>query len=171
MKAGDLIEMTDGCWRVLRMVRETRLAVLMNSEGKKKEIPDDLDETDPNECRFIANPAVSWLALAAPIRKNAGPVVQLLVPRLYGDPRVLSQGTEWVASDPTREGGSIFLNPSVGLRPGDVVLVEHKKGTRSRVTLTKSLGTVAQKQARLTPKVEEQSSVYEELTIFDDDGD
>jgi len=169
MKAGDLIEQKDGRWRVLRLVRETRLAILMNSEGKKKEIPDDLDKTDPAECKFIVNPATSWHALAAPIRKNAGPVVKLLVPRMYGDPYPLTEGEQWVAADPTREGGSIFLNPAASLRPGDIVLVEHKNGSRSRVTLTKSLGTVAQKQARLAPKTEAEPSVYEGLTLFDDE--
>lgn len=168
MKAGDLIEYKKTRWRVLHLNRTTRLVSLIGLDNSKIEIPDNLDIVEPENCQVVAVPATTWHTVTAPIKKGAGKIVKLILPSLRSAPRELLEGYDWISADPSREGGSLFLNPVVGLKAGDVVLAEYLNGTRNRITITNLIGTVAQKQARMVPKEAPKPSVYDQV-LFDDE--
>jgi hypothetical protein len=55
---------------------------------------------------------------------------------------------DWVPSDFLRPTGAIFFNPKLRLRHGEILAAVHQDGTRSRITITKSFGTIRLRKIR-----------------------
>ncbi len=146
MKVGDVVAHAGQRWKVLTHNQDVRTCILVGFEGARLEVPDDLQ---PPDLEVLCNPADSWPFVPAPIRPRAGPVLKVVRGQLG-----LAPFDEWVPSDFNRPGGSIFFNPKLRLRAGEVLAAQHKDGTRSRINITHSFGTVQQRQARaLKPRV------------------
>lgn len=162
MKLGDLVAYEDQFWVVARFdPKRTRTATLCRADGHALEIPHD------QTLRVIANPSSEWPYVAAPIKPRLGPVVKLSRPaRTSSVELVLYQ--DWLPSEPTRAGGSIFLNPNLRLQIGDYLLATHANGQASSVVIPGGFGTVRQRQARMVSKPKpEQRTAYTRL--LDDD--
>ena len=109
-----------------------------------------------------------------PRRRGGGYIKGVTIPSLRGNPVILVEGTEWVAADPTKEGGGFFVNPLVGIKPGDVLLVEYSSGVKSLVKVNRMIGTVKQKQARVAPKKTREINIFDQVEtvpIEDDEDD
>lgn len=141
MKVGDVVAHAGQRWKVLTHNQGARVCVLVGFDSARLEVPDDLQ---PPELVVLSNPAESWPFVPAPIRPRAGPVVKVLRGQLG-----LAPFDEWIPSDFTRPGGSIFFSPKLRLRAGEVLAVQHQDGSRSRINITHSFGTVQQRQARM----------------------
>lgn len=147
MKLGDLVSHDNAFWIVTRYdPKRTRTATLLNSEGLSQEIAHD----EPVE--VIANPSLDWPFVAAPVKPMLGPIKMLSWPKPGVEILPLVLYRDWLPSDPIRAGGSIFLNPSLGLRIGDFLLAAHVSGKLSRVDIPNNFGTVHQKLARKADK-------------------
>jgi len=141
MRVGDLVEQDGRRWLVINFDRTVKVGLVVDGSGSRKELADDA-------CEVIANLPESWPTLAAPTRNGGGPFVKLVVPGILGRPEtVLEPWVDWVQSDPLRDGGSLFIRPEVRLLPGVVLIATHRSGVSVRVTVPRTYGTVAQKQA------------------------
>lgn len=168
MKVGDLVAGYDGHWLVTRYdPKRTRTASLLNREGVALEVAHD-DET----LTVIANPSENWPFVSAPIKPSLGHVVGLSRPTAYVD-NSLELYKDWMPSEPTRAGGSIFLNPDLGLRPGDYLNVKHSSGKMTGITIPHNFATVRQKQAQVAtkPKATADKTAYTRLMGEDPFGD
>lgn len=144
--------------------RHVRTVTLIRWDGTLEEVEDDLKGV-----RIVCDPATDWPFVMAPVRfSKAGRVEKLIRPaKAGGRNQELAPYIDWAPSDPFRAGGSLFLNPELGLRYGEVLSAQHKDGvTMSRVPISKNFGTMKQRELKKTakPKV---FNRYEAL--FDDD--
>lgn len=141
MKVGDVVSHGGQRWKVLTQNRAVRTCLLVGFDGARLEVPDDLQ---PPELEVLYNPAQDWPYVPAPIRPRAGPVVNVIRGQVG-----LAPFQDWVPSDFMRPGGSIFFSPKLRLRAGEVLAAQHKDGSRSRLNITHSFGTIQQRQARI----------------------
>jgi len=70
---------------------------------------------------------------------------------------------EWVPSDILRSGGSIFVNPALRLRTGEVLSAVYADGSLGRVNVKTTFGTVQHRVARQQQQEIEPRSIYERL--------
>jgi hypothetical protein len=112
--------------------------VLATFKGVKLEVADD-DE----RMAYLYNPAEDWPFVPAPIKARSGPVVSVIRGQLG-----LAPFDEWVPSDFGRPGGSIFFNPKLRLRAGEVLAAQHEDGSRSRINITHAFATVKKRKAQ-----------------------
>ncbi len=164
MKLGDLVAHENEFWVVARYdPKRTRTATLRRGDGTALEIPHDL------EVRVIANPGSEWPYVAAPIKPKWGPVVALTRPSPSGPAGavVLTLYQDWLPSEPSRAGGSIFLNPNLRLQVGDYLLATHTNGRSSSIVIPAHFATVHQRQARAAAKPKPDRTAYTRL--LDDD--
>lgn len=145
MQVGDLVTYEGVNWFILNFDKSVRVGRALNAAGVQREIPDDAEGLV-----HVANPSAEWPAIMAQTKAGAGPFVRLSIPALpgRGTERVLEPLVTWVQSDPTRNGGSIFVSPTLRLMPGDALLAQHKNGSVVRILVPPSFGTVAQRKAR-----------------------
>jgi hypothetical protein len=169
MKVGDLVRYLDGFWLVTRYdPKRTRTASLLNREGVALEVAHD-DEA----VVVVANPSEDWPFISAPVKPSMGPVASLSRSTAYADD-VFELYRDWMPSEPTRAGGSIFFNPSLGLKSGDYVLARHVNGKCSGIVIPRNFSTVRQKQASVAAKVkpkEADKTAYTRLMGEDPFGD
>lgn len=177
MRLGDLVRYLDQHWLVSRYdPKRTRSATLLAASGSTLEVPFDHDAL--GGLVVVANPSRDWPFITVPPRN--GYVVDTI--SFQGQP--LEPFTQWVASDPTRPGGPVFLAPDPRLRYGEALLIQYvpvqRTGTGSRravilrVDITKDFGTVRQRVARVEaarPKVEEKKNAFTRLLADDPYGD
>lgn len=147
MKLGDVVFYEGERWKVTKHHREYRVCELTQWSLEKAEVPDDLD-TNPEEGRPLAsvlfNPTTDWPFVTVKIRsEGSGPV--RLVQRASEQ---LAPFYDWVPGDLYRPGGAIFLNPDLRLRTGEVLVAGHRNGSRSRIELGPTFGTIARRKAR-----------------------
>lgn len=152
MNVGDIVRFEGKLWRVETHDKTARLCKLRDWEEDLVEVPDDLEDAEveaaEGELTVYARPSEEWPFVAAPNRTGWGPVTQVL-----WNANPLTPLQDWVPSSKLRQGGSLFFNPALGLRSGDVVLAVHKGGRRSRVNITGGFGTIkARKAGRMAPK-------------------
>jgi len=147
MKLGDLVKYQDKLWLVNGSDKQVRTVYLSCQDGTQTEIADQLDRTDPDTVKVVANPSEQWNLLTSPVCSGFGPLVKMTVPGVLGrKERVLTPWVEWIPSDPLRGGGSIFVHPSIKLLPGMVLFVTHKNGSINRINVPKVVGSVKQRQ-------------------------
>jgi len=148
---------------VLRYDPTIRIGYLLNAEGTQKEAPEE-------DCRVLVNPVKSWPTLAAPTKSGAGPFVKLMVPGLPGrQDLVLEPWVDWIQSDPAREGGSLFVSPEARLLPGVVLIATHRNGALVRLKVSRTFGTVEQKQRAAAPRVPAEPANRFSHILDDDD--
>lgn len=123
--------------------RILRVAQLVAEDGTPLEVSYTQDKTDPTFV-VLANPSADWPFQTLPEKPRWGKIMQVgliqdgaLVP--------LVPFLQWIVAEPLRSGGSLFLAPTLNLKAGDVLQVQHEKGTRN-VTISPSFGTVQHRQ-------------------------
>ena len=138
---------------------------MLDFDLNKTEVPDDLDafpDKEFGELTVICNPSLSWPFVAAPVNRRGGRITGI---RRRGAELVPFQ--DWVPSQLLRPGGSLFFNPNLRLRTGEVLVAQHANGKVGRVTITKAFATVAQRKKRSAPKEDTRPSAFDRL--LDDD--
>jgi len=143
---GSIVAYSDHLWRVLRRNHGTRTAILEQWDGTTEELADDADEQQADEVSVWCNPSKDWPFVPAPSKTKAGPIEAVTLAR-PGDRRVLRPMVDWVPSDRRGRGGSLFFHPSLNLRQGEVLSARHKNGSMSRVSITRSFGTLQRRMA------------------------
>jgi hypothetical protein len=166
MKVGDIVLYKGSPWKVLSHSQNFHTCQLGKLSGDKVEIADDLVAP---ELQVLCNPAETWPFVAAPVHPKAGPLVGVNRGAIGLGPLI-----DWAPSDFLRPGGSIFFNPALQLRVGEVLVGVHKTGTRSRIAITNAFGTLSRRRHRIDnpAKVKGPPSSYERLMgrdIFDED--
>lgn len=137
-RIGDIVVYEERTWLIAKRDTSTRTAVLKDWEGLTVEVADDPGES----FRIVARPQRQWPFIAAPIKSKGGRVVKIVRSGVELEPLV-----EWVPSSRDRPGGSIFFNPALGLRLGEVLVAHHEKGELlSRIGVTRAFGTVRRRQ-------------------------
>lgn len=165
MQVGELVEYKGHTWRVYRTDRQVRTATLIRWDGVQEEI-----ENDNEEAKVVANPSRSWPFVAAPVRSSRVGRIVKLTRVVRNRPQELIPYVDWVPSDPLRAGGSIFLNPELKFCIGEVLSAEHQDGSLSRISITKSFGTLSQRRKRAEkPKIPQRLNRLQ--NIYDDDDD
>jgi len=152
MELGDLVLYKQRRWLVERRDKMTRTMFLRSRNRDVEEIPENLDLYEPDTVKVIANPGKQWKVLAAPLKPGAGPFVRFVVPAILGKPEVeLEPWKDWISSDPSREGGSIFVRPGTKLKTHTIVMLTHQNGHTVRVKVPGNFSTTAAKQKAATP--------------------
>lgn len=141
MNLGTLVLFEGRRWRVYKVDRHVKTVTLIRWGGALEEIADD----DPG-ATVVADPS-EWPVVTARVRPNAGPLVTLSLTR-GTRLRKLEPLVDWVPSDMARAGGSIFINPELKLRTGEILIAEYKSGAVSRIVITKRYGTMAERKQR-----------------------
>jgi len=164
LKIGDIVLYREARWKVVSQSPSFRTCVLARFDGTKDEVADDLDVTG-EELKVLFNPADTWPFVACHVHAKAGPLVDV-----QRGPMSLSPLVDWVPSDFLRPGGSVFFNPTLRLRQGEVLVGVHQNGTRSRISITKAFGTVTRRKQRAAnpEKTRGPRSSFERLLDDDD---
>lgn len=159
-KIGDIVLYRDARWKVSSHSTSFRTCQLVQFSGEKLEVADD----DP-ALEVLFHPATSWPFVAGPVHARSGPLVSVKRGEIGLAPLV-----DWVPSDFLRPGGSVFFNPSLRLRNGEILVGIHANGARSRITITKAFGTVRTRQHRKAnpPKLSGPRSSFDRLMNDDD---
>jgi hypothetical protein len=168
MKVGDIVLYQETRWKVVGHSTSFRTVQLVAFDGRKNEIPDDLDQSP--ELRVLYHPPTQW-PFAVCSATRGGPLRSMARGNVG-----LSPMEDWVPSDFLRANGAVFFNPSLRLRHGEVLVGVHQDGTRSRIAVTKSFGTVQRrtKLARDPAKVRGPLSSIDRLlnsSLLDEDED
>jgi hypothetical protein len=172
MKLGDLVMHLDRHWIVSRYdPKRTRTAVLLAADGTQTEIPHDLDAI--GGAQVIANPSEQWPFVVVPPKNG------YVIAGISHAGVVIEPITGWVASDPTRTGGPVFLAPNPRLRYGETLLVrlqgiKRREISTKRVDIPREFGTVKQRTARAEAartKPEEKANAFSRLLSDDQIGD
>lgn len=142
MKLGDLVRFEDQYWVVRRYdPKRTRTALLLDKDGRTREIPFD------HPVQVIVNPGEAWPFIT--VKDNpAGQRIEGIARAVDMEPVPLRLYEDWVPSDPARPGGPIFLNPAMGLRTAETLIVTWRRGRSSTVTVPAGLATVGARVAR-----------------------
>jgi hypothetical protein len=159
MNTGDIIELNGRRWHVGVFHREVRTFTVYDVAGKPAEVPNDIEH------KVIANPAKGWPFAVAKEHRSWGNLTQVVIPGR--DP--LQVLTDWAPGNPGRQGGSIFLNPALGLRLGDTINLQYSSGRAARVTIKGSFATVEQRVERLNAKPKEPKTAFDHLMMDDDE--
>jgi hypothetical protein len=156
---GDLIEYRGSLWIAERHNRETRTRQLVR-QLEQVWVPDDLDKTDPEECKVRCNIPDSWPFV--PVKGNKGWALKIHVPTRKLD---LKWG-DWVQRTPT----TVFLNPELRLRQGEVLVVTCAYGSPTKVNIRPTYGTVKERQAKAAPPPPPIEVSFYDRLMSDDDG-
>lgn len=146
MKIGDIVLLDKQRWLVLDQ-RPGKLCRIRTWEGTEQEVPESAD-TNPTSGLTLEASSGTWPFLTVPLRAKDGPIVRVTFAR-GGALRDLEPLVDWVPSGLLRPGGPVFLNPSLGLRFGEVVGAVHKSGRQVRLTVTQAFASVRLRQQRL----------------------
>lgn len=160
MKTGDLIELDGKRYVVGQYRRDVKSYMIYDAAGLGREVADDIPHN------VIAHPPTTWPFVVAKEHPKHGAVTRINIPSRSQE---LTPLEDWVASTPGRAGGSIFLNPSLGLRYGDTVNITLRSGKACRVTIHRGFATVPQRIAQAAAKPKEPKNVFDHLLDGDDD--
>jgi hypothetical protein len=142
MEPGDVVSYDGERWKVLSRDREFRICVLSNWEGRQVEVADDLDKRSGSGLALIHQPS-AWPFVAVKGTVKGGRILNV-----YRGGRLLRPLEDWVPTSIFGTGGSLFFNPALGLRLGEVLTVERERGSVSRISITRSFGTAGHKKRR-----------------------
>jgi hypothetical protein len=170
MKVGDIVLYNDARWKVYGHSTSFRTCQIADFAGAKLEVPDDLEAGENPPLKVLYNPAEQWPFVICSSTRG-GPIRGIT----RGD-MGLSPMEDWVPSDFLRSNGAIFFNPRLRLRVGEILTAVHQEGLRTRLTVTKSFGTIKRRKTRaLDPvKVRGPLSATDRLlnhSILDEDED
>jgi len=165
MIQGDLIEFANNRWIVGQRRREIRTHVIYNCTGMSVEMPDDADKQ--GTCKVICNPSKDWPVIIIKSRPSTWGAVSTMVDTRAG--RVLLVMVDWVPANIGRVSGNFFVNPSLGLRIGDTILIQYANGKTARATIPRTFATVPQKIAKAAEKPHEPRTVFDHLLAEDED--
>jgi len=166
---GDLVEYEGTFWIVLAVdARRTRLATLLRADGQTQEVPHDLEDG----LVVHSNPPTEWPFVTVPEKPRWGKVTSVSMVSRTAGLSPLAPFADYLFADPLRSGGSLFLNPRLKLRTGDILQAAFEKpGYVVNVAIPANFGTVAIRQARaVAKKPVGPASMYDRL-ISDDDFD
>lgn len=141
MKVGDIVEYEGHRWRVYRADRHVKTVTLLRWDETIEEVALD----DPR-AKVLWDPS-KWPFVAAKVNLKAGRFTELVLTR-KGKTSSLRPYVDWVPSDQSRPGGSIFVNPLLGLQLGEVLVAVHANGTRVRIPITREFGTMKKRKQR-----------------------
>ncbi len=141
MKVGDIVECEGQRWRVYREDKHVKTVTLRRWDGTTEELAAD----DPR-VKVVLDPS-KWPFVAAKVNLKAGPFAELILTR-KGRSQNLRPYIDWVPSDQSRPGGSIFVNPLLRLKLGEVLVAVHTSGTRVRIAITQEYGSMKHRQRR-----------------------
>jgi hypothetical protein len=137
-------------------------------DGAREEIPEELDEIEPQNCQRLGNPNTEWPFVTG----VAKAVVGLRLIR-HGKAMDLAVYEDWVPTDRLTTGGAIYFNPKINVRPLEVLTATHPDGSHSRVNIPLGFGTMKQRSQRAAVKPSEKQTAYDRLVsdhdMFDDD--
>jgi hypothetical protein len=162
MKTGDLIDLDGKRYQVGQFRRDVRTFMVYDVTGVGREVPDDIPH------KVVAQPPSTWPFITSKEHPKHGAVASVQIPSRQ---RELTPLEDWAPSEPTRAGGSIFLNPALGLRLGDTVNVTLRSGKIVRVTIQRSFASVPQRIERAAAKPKEPKTAFDHLLEGDDDED
>lgn len=170
MKLGDIVHYQEKVWRVRDYDDSyVRLATLWDGQTGLLEIPHDLDATDPT-CKVLGHPATEWPY--AIVRDNTRGRFMVGLTRVVRGRKVpLTLLSEWLPNDPARPGGPVYLNPELGIKPAETLLVSWSNGPDTPLQIPVHFGTMSQKVARQTRKKLPPPTSYDRLLNdrFDED--
>lgn len=155
MKAGDLIEWEKARWLVHKVERATNSVIVIDAAGQRDFLAQDLDETEPENCKVVCNPATDWPFLTLPTGRNYRKLQTVIFPdalETTGE-RQLIPLVDWMRPDPFQQGGPLFLNPELQLGFGHVIVLCYETG-RTTLRIAKGFGTSAQRVARVATNEE-----------------
>lgn len=163
MKLGDVVLYQDARWKVAHFDAGVQIFSLMQPNGTKLEVAPDA------EVQVLYNPGEMWPFIAASTFTRGGPVVEV-----FRGAQKLEVMHDWIPSDFLRSGGSIFFNPNLKLRHGEVLVAVHRNSNcRSRLTVTQAFGTIKKRKRRAGRKSQpKEVTVYDQLMgpdLFDDE--
>lgn len=148
MKAGDLIEWENARWLVHKVERATKSVIIISSLGQRDFIPQDLDETEPANCKIVCNPATDWPFVTLNPSHKFGKLLTVKHPGTGPTGEgLLIPFCDWIRIDPFQSGGPLFLNPELRLGFGHTLLFVFEHGQIS-FRIPKGFGTSAQRVAR-----------------------
>jgi hypothetical protein len=134
MKVGDIVLYQEIRWKVTQHSPSFRTCQLVAFDGRKSEVPDDLDKS--TDLKVLFNPPEQWpFIICGTVR--GGPLRSVARGNVG-----LSPLEDWVPSDFLRANGAIFFSPQLRLRVGEILVGVHQDGTRSRLTVTRTFGTI-----------------------------
>jgi len=164
MEPGDIVSYEGERWKVLSRDREFRICVLSNWEGRQVEVADDLDKRPGSGLVLVHQPS-TWPFLTVKGTTKGGRIVGVHRMGLKLEPL-----EDWVPSGILSTGGSLFFNPALGLRLGEVMTVMYERGSASRITVTRSFGTAKHRKRRAEKpwKPRQRASAIDRLMGDDD---
>lgn len=162
MADGDLVQFKGSYWKVLSGDTGVRTVTLQSWEDELLEIPDD----DPN-LRMLSKPG-QWPFVLAPRVPLKAKRPRRLVRVVQGHTIDLIPFCEWSPTGLLQLGGPIFLSPSLRLRPGETLVLHYDNGIVSRLAITPSFGSAAQRRRRLVKKVKDPTTAWDLLDSEDD---
>lgn len=166
MKTGDVVRYQNCRWRVQTHSQELRLCTLVNFNGDKTEVPDDLDQG--LELKVLYNPE-TWPFVSIPVKSTFGRITGVSRSRLIqGETETvhLEPLIDWLPGDFLKAGGSIHFNPRLQLKHGEVLVALHESGKLQRIAITKSFGTMKTKVKR-AEKPEPPADNYKRILVDD----
>lgn len=128
---GSVVRLVDGSlWRVLSLVRLTKTCRIANFSEKREVAQEDV--------QVVSNPPSDWpYANPSYVATNKSPIIQV-----FRGNKLLTPLEEWVPSDFNRQG-SVFFNPNLKLRKGEVLTAVCANKRNLRLVITPSFGTVS----------------------------
>lgn len=163
MTPGDLIQYGGKRWLVGLRHREVRTFTIYDSMGLASEIPDDADKT--GECKVLCNPSKDWPVVIIKARPTA--IIAITDLRTG---RILDCMGDWAPGNPGRPGGNFFVNPLLGLRIGDTLLITYANGKGARFVIPRIFATVQQKISQAAAKPKEPKTIFDHM-MEDDEAD
>ena len=140
MKLNDLVQYQDSRWIVRHMGDQE--ATLQDNQGKNVVV-----QVASPDCVVVANPPEEWPFLI--VRDHPKGKRITAITRTVNKARVwLTPYVDWVPSEPTRPGGSIFFSPALGLLPAETLLINWAAAHATSVQVPTHFGTLADKAAK-----------------------
>lgn len=163
MQIGTIIRFQDCRWQVVASDEPTYQAVAWNGSSVE------LTDGDP-DVEIAAHPPTEWPFLAAPRRLRDGPIVKVRR-TVDGQAQELPPLVDWALTSRLSSGGSIFFNPRLRLRQGEILVAEHRSGYLSRLRVTRGFGTVSGRKRRAEQplRTHGRRTAYDRLLNNDDD--
>lgn len=146
IRLGDIVSYRGERWKATKHLQGERTVELTSWGGDKIRIPDTTDDVPIDDHRLVIlfNPATDWPFIHAKLRKeSAGPLTRVL--RAGNDLRPFH---DWVPGDLRRPGGPVFFNPDLKLRMSEVLVGVHVDGSRTKITINATFGTISRRKAR-----------------------